>query len=146
MNDPTRSPRSGRAHALWRLDLVTVAAAAICALVTWLPARLSGLTVTVRSGSQHQHVTGVAVVVAATLAAAAALGVLRVMERLSSRALGWWTVGVLGVLVVSSLGPLNATSAAAAGLLLGLHAVVAAVVLAAAWRSRRPHLRARGQR
>lgn len=119
------------------LDLVAVGAAIVCAVVVWATARLSGVDLTVRVGEGLQHVTGVAVVIVAAVAAGLGLIALRVMTRFFRKPLKWWTILVIAVAVVSALGPLGATSAAAAGTLIGLHAVVAAVVLAAGWRSRR---------
>lgn len=132
----TRAATRRTSPPVW-LDLVAVGAATVCALVVWGTARLSGVDLTVRAGEQLQHVTGISVAIVAAVAAGLGLVALRAMTRLLARPMKWWTVLVIAVAVVSALGPLGATSAAAVGTLIGLHAVVAAVVLAAGWRSRR---------
>jgi hypothetical protein len=58
------------------------------------------------------------------------------LERLTASVLRIWTAAVLAALLGSLLGPLEAPTAAAAGTLIGLHAVVAVVVLVAARRLR----------
>ena len=74
------------------------------------------------------------------MSALAGFVVLRILEASMVRALEIWTVLAVGVTVLSLLGPLTATSEAAIGALVSLHAVVAAVVIASAQASRRrPH-------
>lgn len=129
-------PRLTVSPPLWT-DLVIVGAATICALVAWLTTRLSGVDLTVQVGGGLQHVTGLSVAITAIVASALGLVTLRIMERLMQRPLKWWTILVVAVTLVSAMGPLGATNLAAMGALIGLHAVVAAVVLVAAWRSHR---------
>lgn len=127
-----------------RFDLVGVGAATICALILWATATLSGVDLTVRTGEALQHVGGVAVGIFAALGAAVGFATLRVMERLLRRPLQWWTVLVAAVVVLSiPVGPLGATSLPAVGTLIALHVLVAAVVVAVAWRSRRGKNRTR---
>jgi len=129
----------------WTSDLVVVGAATVCALVLWVTADVfGGVDLLVRSGDDVRRIGGVAVGVSAALAALVGLLVLRGLERLTRHALGVWTGLAVVVLALSVLGPLGATSTAATGTLLGLHAVVAAVVLVSAHRSRRAYGRARG--
>lgn len=122
----------------WTNDLVTVAAAVICALLTWtLATRLGGVVLEVRDASGSRPVDAFAVVAVATLAGLLGVVSLRVLERLTSRALPiWLSIAILAALI-SLLGPLAATTAAAAGTLLTLHGVVAAVVIVGLSRSRR---------
>lgn len=136
----TVRPRSSvRRGPPWWLDLVIGGAAVVCALITWLPARVAGADLTVRDGTPVGHqVTGPAVALAAAVAAAVALSALRILERITPRALRWWIgLGLLVLIASALLGPLGATSKVGVGTLLGLHAVVAAVVLVGGWRAHR---------
>lgn len=63
----------------------------------------------------------------------------RILEASMARALEVWTALAVVVTTLSLLGPLTATSEAAVGALVSLHAVVAAVVIASAQASRRRH-------
>lgn len=129
-----------RGRVPWSTDLVIVVAAVVSVLVAWLfMARLTGVELTVSTGDTVQDVDGLAVVVAAAAAALAGVAGLRVLERLTSKALPIWTVVAVLLAVGSVLGPLSATTAAATATLIGLHAVVAVVVIAAARQSRRRH-------
>ncbi len=122
----------------WTTDLVAVGAAVVCALVTWFcTVHLADLELTVERGSDVQRIGGGAVAVTAGLAALIGLASLRLLERVTSRSLGIWTVLAAVVTALSLLGPLSATSTAATGALLSLHGVVAAVVIASAHASRR---------
>lgn len=133
-------PSTGTSRVPWSTDLVIVAAAVISALVAWLfMARLAGVELTVSAGNTTQEVGGLAVALTATAAALAGVAGLRVLERLTPRALPIWTVAAVLLAVGSVLGPLSATTAVAAATLIGLHAVVAVVVIVAARRSRRGH-------
>lgn len=122
----------------WRVDLATAGAAATCALVAWFfVAELPGVDLVVRTGAGVQTVGGVAVAVSAAVAGFAGMVCLRVLERLTHRALAAWTVLVLLVAVVSLLGPLGAVTTTATLALVSMHSVVTAVVLGAGYRSRR---------
>lgn len=122
----------------WSTDWVGVGAAVVCAVVAWFfTAHLGDLELTVERGSELQRVGVAAVVLTAGMSALIGFVVLRILERLTSRALTVWTVLVALVTLLSLLGPASATSTAAAGALMSLHTVVAAVVIASAQSSRR---------
>ncbi|WP_109472790.1 DUF6069 family protein [Ornithinimicrobium cavernae] len=122
----------------WSSDLVAVGAAMICALVMWLCVALwGGVELDVVTGGDVRRVGGVTVVTTAALAGLAGVGLLRTLERLTPRALRIWTVIAVAVALVSALGPLSARTPAATGTLLGLHAVVAVVLIVAVHRTRR---------
>ena len=119
------------------VDLVVVGAAVVCATVLWATVALwGGVDLEVRSGGTVREIGGAAVAGVTALVAVLGMGLLRLLERRTARAPRTWTVVALAVLAVSLLGPLGATSAAATGTLLALHAVVATVLLVAAHRSR----------
>ncbi len=121
-----------------RVDAATAGAAAGCAVIAWLfVAVLPGVDLVVRTGDGAQTVGGVAVAVASAVAALVGMVALRVLERLTARSLGLWTLLVVLVALLSLAGPLGAETAAAGWALVSLHAVVTAVVLAAGHRSRR---------
>jgi hypothetical protein len=131
-----QAPRTRRVP--WRVDLATAGAAAVCATVAWLfVAVLPGVALVVRTGGRTQTVGGVAVALSAAVAAFVGMVGLRLLERLTHRALGVWTALVVLVALVSLVGPLGAVTATAGWALVSLHAVVTAVVLAAGHRSRR---------
>jgi hypothetical protein len=119
-------------------DLKVVAGAAVAAVVAWLcAAQLAGIDLTVSLSGDEQHVGGVAVAVSTVVVGLIGIVALRVLERLTSAALKVWTVVALAVALVSLLGPLSATSPAAKGTLIGLHAVVSVIVIVTARHSRR---------
>lgn len=120
-------------------DLVIAGSSAVCAFVTWLVlVPWGGVDLTVAgSTGDIQRIGPVAVVIAALVAGLAGVGSLRLLERWTSRPLTIWTVAAAVILILSLLGPLGATSAAAAGSLLALHGVVAAPLIVAVHRSRR---------
>lgn len=104
-----------------------LAAAAICATITWLAVHIGGgVELTVGSG---QRIGAVAVAVTAVVAAGAGWLALALVERWSARPRRTWTVLAVAAFVVSLLGPLGGTTPAAKGGLLALHSVVAAVVI-----------------
>ncbi len=123
----------------WSTDLAATAAAAVCALVTWtFVAWLPGLDLTVTLGGQVNRVGPVSVAVASAVAALAGFTLLRLLERLTARALRVWLVIATVFALLSVAGPLGAAGTRTAALaLVSLHAVVASVVIAAGWRSRR---------
>ena len=126
----------------WSTDLVIAAAAVICTMVMWLcTVQVGGVNLAVVNDNEVRHVSGVAVALSAGLAAILGLIALRGLERLTPKALPIWTSVAVVAVALSALGPLSATSSEVAGTLLGMHGVVAAVVLAGAWRSRRPAIR-----
>ncbi|MGA9748381.1 MAG: DUF6069 family protein [Nocardioides sp.] len=122
----------------WSTDLVIAAAAVICTTVMWLCAvQLGGVNLVVALDDEVRHISGVAVALSAGVAAILGLIALRGLERLTPKALHVWTAVTVVVAALSALGPLSAPSSEVAGTLLGMHGVVAAVVLVGAWRSRR---------
>ncbi|MFD1827035.1 MULTISPECIES: DUF6069 family protein [Mumia] len=136
VSTPRTRPTAARVP--WTVDLVIVAAATVCAMIAWtFASKVAGVELTVEAGDGVQEV-GVAAV-AASAAAGALLGllILRLLERLTARALPIWTALVIVGTLLSAVGPTAARSPAATGALLSLHAVVAVVVLVAAHRSRR---------
>src|SRR6478735_691454 len=131
-----QTPRTRRVPL--RVDVATAGAAAICAVVTWFfVAVLPGVELVVRTSAGLRSVNGVAVAMTAAVAALAGMVALRVLARITHRALGVWTALVLLVAIASLLGPLAAVTTSAALALVTLHSVVAAVVLAAGHTSRR---------
>jgi len=112
-----------------------VVAAAVCATITWVVVHvLGGVDLTVKSGPE---INVVAVALTAAAAAGAGWIALVLVERRSARPRRTWTVLALAVFVVSLLGPLGGTTAAATGVLLALHSVVAAVVITGLGRTAR---------
>jgi hypothetical protein len=112
-------------------NAITVAGATAGALVLWaVEARLLGVDLAVRTGDVIQPVTGVSV--AATALVAGLVGTLTawLLTRVAPhRCRTVWTVLASAVLLVSLLGPLGATSAAAAVSLLALHLLVGLTLL-----------------
>lgn len=134
---PLPSRRTSRAP--WTADLAGTGAAVVCALVTWACAvPLVGVDLTVLAGGQTRQVGPLDVVVAAAVSAAAGFLTLRLLERLTRtrRALRIWLVTATVVALVSLLGTTAGVSWGATMTLVSLHSVVAAVVIAAGWRSR----------
>lgn len=122
----------------WTNDLVTVAAAVVCALITWaLATQLGGIVLEVRDASGLRSVDGVAVAMVAALAALLGVLSLRLLERFTPKALPIWLGVAIAVALLSLLGTLGATSPAATGTLMALHSVVAAVVILGLGRSHR---------
>lgn len=137
MSNTMQRPSRPAVSPPWSTDLVAAGAAVVCALVLWGSLALTDAKLTVQWGSEVQSVGGVAVATAAGVSAVAGLVVLRMLERVTSRALALWTTLAAAVGLLSLAGPLTATSTAATGALVSLHAVVAAVVIASAHASRR---------
>lgn len=122
----------------WTNDLVTVAAAVVCALITWaLATQLGGVVLEVRIADGLQIVDAATVAIVA--AGAAALGALslRLLERFTAHAVPIWLGVAILVGLLSLLGTAAATNPAAIGTLMTLHGVVAAVVIAGLGRSHR---------
>lgn len=126
-----------RTRVPWITDLSIVGAAAVCALVAWLClAQFAGVDLEVDSGGTVREVGGLAVVATALLVSLVGIVLLRFLESRGSGGLRTWTIVALVVTMLSFLGPLGATTAAATGVLLALHAIVATVVIVGARRSR----------
>ena len=120
---PTRTSLSRNA--------ITVIGAAVGALALWLvETRLIGVDLAVRTGDVVQPVTGVSVVATALVAGLAATLSAWLLTRLAPRRCRTvWTVLASAVLLVSLLGPLGATSAAAVVSLVALHLLVGLALL-----------------
>lgn len=130
-------PTDRRPAPSWTTDLTIALAAVICALVAWFfVVRLPGVDLLVHTGGALRRVGAVDVALAAGVSAVLGLGLLRVLERLTARALAVWTAIALVVALFSMLGTTAATTREGTFALVSLHAVVAAVVLAAGLRSR----------
>jgi hypothetical protein len=135
----TRAGPGARTDVPWATDLVVTGAAVICALVMWLTAvQMGGVDPVVAINNEPRRISVVSVVVSAAVAALVGLSVLRCLERFSPRGIRIWSVFALGVAALSALGPLSVTPVETRGTLLGLHGVVAAVVIVGARRSRLP--------
>jgi hypothetical protein len=117
MNTPTR-----------RLLVVFGAAAANVAL--WaLAVPAAGVDLSVQQPGSVMTVGPVIVAVATLVAGFAAWGLLALLERFTRRAGLVWSIIAAAVLLVSVAGPLGATSTAAVLVLVGMHAVAAAVLI-----------------
>ncbi len=111
-----------------RQAAVVLAAGAVAALV-WLTVLAAGVDLTVRSGSGSREVGLPSAVVTAVVVAAAAAGLLHVLDRSTRRPGRWWTVVALAVGGLSFGGPLSATSASAGAALATLHLLVGTVIV-----------------
>lgn len=106
--------------------------AAASALVVWaLAVPVAGVALTVRMGGGTQVVGPMSVIVAGLAAGLAGWGLLAVLERSASRPGRVWTFVAVAVLILSLLGPLgSAVGGAATAVLIVMHLVVGAVLLA----------------
>ncbi|GAB3464417.1 hypothetical protein GCM10027570_52240 [Streptomonospora sediminis] len=110
---------------------VTVAAALAGSLALWAVAVLAGAEPTAYQGGAIATVGSVPIAVASFAAALAAWALLAVLERTVRRPGLTWTAVAAAVLVLSLLGPVfSAAGTASMLVLLGLHAVPGAVVIA----------------
>lgn len=111
-------------------DLSVVASAPAAALLVWLAwTQVAGVGLRAESHGTTQTVGAPAVVASALLFSLLGCALLRVLERRTARGLRTWTWIGGGVLVVSLLGTLGATSPAAGLGLASMHATVALVLL-----------------
>lgn len=127
-----------RSRVPWLTDLTTVGASGVGALVVWLVVSVLGrVTPVVPIGDEPRPVTIWAVVGSALIGSLFGIVVLRLLERLTTRAVLTWTV-MAGVFTFFSLiAPLGATTAAGMGVLAVLHLVVAAITIVGARRARK---------
>ncbi|QBI56303.1 DUF6069 family protein [Streptomonospora litoralis] len=118
-----RRPAVRRAAAL--------AGAAAASLACWaVAAPVAGIDLTAYKGGAVQPVGAGSVVFAALLAGSAAWLLMAVLERTVQRPRRIWTVAAVAVLVLSLAGPLvSAAGTASMLVLMGLHAVPAAVLI-----------------
>lgn len=111
-------------------DLAVVVATVVAALAGWLAwAQAGGVDLTVRSAGDVHGVGAGSAAVTAVVVSGAAVALLRLFEARLQRALRTWTVVACGVLALSMLGPLGATTATAGLGLASLHLLVGAVVV-----------------
>jgi len=103
--------------------------AAAAATLVWACARISDLHLEVRSGSGTMDVTAASVIITTLLVAAAGAGLLRVLERRTTRGLRVWTIVAVTVWALSFSGPLSATRPSTGLVLAGLHLLVGGVIV-----------------
>ncbi|QGH69678.1 DUF6069 family protein [Pseudactinotalea sp. HY158] len=129
--------RTARSSPPWSTDLVIVGAAVVSATITWwFTSELAGVDLAVSTGPNVRNISGPAVAVTAGVAAVLGMLTLRILQARTARGLRIWTALAVPAWLVSLVVPLSAVTPAATGTLLGLHALVAAVVVVAARRSR----------
>ncbi|MDN5996767.1 DUF6069 family protein [Acidipropionibacterium jensenii] len=122
-------------------DLAVIVTTIICAMITWvMVAPVAGVDLSVGTGGQTISVSAGSVALTAAATSIAGLLVLRLLERLSAHGLRIWLIVAIVVAVLSMLAPLGAVSTAAAGSLMALHGVVAAVLITGAYRAHRQRL------
>ena len=119
-----------------RDDGLVVLVATGLAVMVWVAAKAVGLDLDVHSGSGTREVGLASVIVTALVMGAAAAGLLRLLERRTSRGLRLWTVTAVVVWALSFLGPLSASTVGAGCLLATLHLVVGAAVVGGLRRAR----------
>ncbi|HKA69606.1 MAG TPA: DUF6069 family protein [Actinomycetes bacterium] len=110
---------------------LAVLGSAGAALTIWLVAvPLAGIDLEVQMSDAPQNVGPASVAVSALLAAAAGLGCLAVLRRITKRPARAWTIVASAVLVLSLAGPLDqAESTSAMVTLVAMHLAVAAVLI-----------------
>lgn len=127
-----------RSRVRWSTDLASVLAAGLCAFITRLVvAKASGVDLTADVGGQLHQIDAVDVVLTALGSALAGFALLRILERITTKAITIWTAVAVVVALGSLMGPLGAGTRTATLALISLHAVVATVIIVAARRSRR---------
>ncbi|WP_444964034.1 DUF6069 family protein [Nocardiopsis sp. M1B1] len=111
--------------------MLTAAAAVLAPLALWgLAVPLMGVDLTAFPGGRARPVGPGAVAFAGMLSAAAAWGLLAVLERTARRPRRAWTVTACVVLVLSLAGPLTSGAAPVVVLVLeGMHVLVGAVLI-----------------
>lgn len=120
---PTPAARRGR-------RALAVAAAAVAGLAGWVLADpVAGIELAVDSGGEVRQIGWAAAATAGGSAALGAWAVLALLERWTARARRWFTVVALLVLALSLTGPLAATGASVAAVLVALHLGVAAIII-----------------
>ncbi|MFT4226250.1 DUF6069 family protein [Micropruina sp.] len=140
MNTTELAPQTttSRTRAPWSTELVGAGAAVVCALVLWTTlVPLGGVDLSADMGGSVKQIGALDVGLTALGAGLIGLLALRVLERFTPKARTIWTITALVVLVLSYAGAVMATNTAAMWSLIGLHSLVAAVVIAVGVRSRR---------
>lgn len=131
---PTTRPRTGIP---WTDDAAAIAASVLCALIAWFfVAELPGVDLLVDAGGQVRQIGASDVAVAAAVSSLAGFCFLRLLERITVRALTLWTVIAIAVALLSMFGTAAAMTRTSTFALVSLHSVVAVVVIVAARRSR----------
>jgi len=110
-------------------DAAVALMAAAAAVLVWACARISDLDLVVKSGSGTTVVTVGSVIVTTLVVAAAAVGLLRLLERRTAKGLQVWTVVAVTVWALSFLGPLSATRPSTGFVLALLHLLVGATLV-----------------
>ena len=110
-------------------DAAVALMAAAAAVLVWACARISDLDLVVKSGSGTTVVTVGSVIVTTLVVAAAGVGLLRLLERRTAKALPVWTMVAVTVWALSFLGPLSATRPSTGLVLAGLHLLVGATLI-----------------
>ncbi|WP_088318583.1 DUF6069 family protein [Kineosporia sp. R_H_3] len=125
-----RQTLCGDDRSILRSLSVTVPAAAGAALALWAAARLAGVDLTVRTGDGTTTVGWPAVLLASAVATAAGTTTLVLLHRRlrRGRTIGFWLATVV-LLLSLVVGPLGATTTAAAFVLGTMHAVVWGVLV-----------------
>jgi hypothetical protein len=119
-----------------RAEGLVVLLATGLAVLVWAAAKAAGVDLDVHSGSGTRAVGLGGVIVTPLVMGAAAAGLLRLLERRTTRGFRIWTVTALSVWALSFLGPLSATTLGAGCVLATLHLVVGATVVAGLRRTR----------
>lgn len=110
-------------------DAVVAVVAAGSAALVWAVARAAGVALEVKAGTEPSEVNVVSVLVTSVVVAGAGAGLLRMLERRTTRARRVWTLVAVVVWAVSFAGPLSATQLSGGAVLAGLHLLVGAVVI-----------------
>jgi hypothetical protein len=103
--------------------------AMLAASVAWACANAAGMDLEVHSGSGTNEITIVPVIVTPMLATVVGVGLLRLLERRTTRALRVWTIVAVAVWALSFLGPISATAPGTGFVLAGIHLLVGAVIV-----------------
>lgn len=121
-------------------NTISVTAATIGAVLVWLvETRLLGVELAVRAGDTTQPITAVAAAATALVAGLAGAATAWLLTRLAPRrSRTVWTVLSGTVLLLSLLGPLGGTSAAAVVALLSLHLLVGLTLIIGLRPARKP--------
>ena len=113
-----------------RSEAIVVLVGTGLAVLAWAAAKAAGIELVVKSGSGTREVALGSVIVAPLLVGALAVGLLRLLERRTSKALRIWTIVAMTIWALSVLGPLSATTVGAGLVLASMHLLVGGVVVA----------------
>ena len=125
---PTAAPSSRRRRAARALAVLAASAAAAALWVLAVP--IAGVDLAVHMDGRTQSIGLASVVGVSLVVGLLGWALLAVLESRTRRAIGIWTVVALAVAVLSLAGPLTSAATGGAGaVLVGLHIVVAAVLI-----------------